>query len=221
METKSIDTHPKIKEFAVQAKTEICVDKVLREFNRHGELLRIHLNSYRELSMLYEIAAGFHQDEDTAGHCLEFGTFRGGSAVIMGLALREYHKEIPLFTIDSYHTDVNHINSLIAQQVFSRFDLKDFICPIIYPDLEALSLLAPPFRLIFLDSDHSYTQKTRAISVAMERLVTDGWLLIHDYHAGCRGTVNAVNEFLDSQDLYDIEVFRITGTIGIHLLGKR
>ncbi len=220
METKSIDPHPKIKEFVVQDKTELWVDKVLREFDRHGELLQIHLNSCRELSMLYEIAAGLHQDEDTAGHCLEFGTFRGASAIIMGLALKEYHKEIPLFTIDKYHRDVNHINSLIAQQVFSQFDLKDFICPIIYPDLEALSFLDPKLRLIFLDSDHSYEHKTGAIWTAMERLVTDGWLLIHDYHVECRGTVNAVNDFLDSQDLYDIEVFRITGTIGIHLHGR-
>ena len=182
------------------------------------------------LSTLYELAAGYHTSPDHhRGYCLELGTHRGGSASVMASAIRDSGtKYKPLFTVDSYlpfdsdeHRRIVTDSYLIAREAFHKLDLTEYVCPIIYDDLSYLRFWTLPTRVIYLDSSHQYGHSKEAIQIVMNKLMVDGWLALHDYvDEKWSGVIPALNEFLDEQTQYDLDVYDAGGTlVCLHLKG--
>ena len=76
-----------------------------------------------------------------------------------------------------------------------------------YDDRGFFDFWTMPVRLIFIDTSHTYEQTKLEIEKSIPHIVNDGWLALHDYHDAHPGVVCAVNEFLDSQTEYDLEVY--------------
>ena len=160
-----------------------------------------------EACILYELAANYHaNDPILRGYCLELGTYKGGSASIIATALRQHGLDSPLFTLDrTYQPE--------TEEKFRQLGLTHDVCQIIYDDLSYLRFWHLPTRFIYLDSNHQYAVVKEAIPLLMRCLAPGGWLAMHDYiDESWSGVISAVNEFLDTQKLYDLEVF-IMGTL--------
>ncbi len=154
-----------------------------------------------QAAVLYEIAVNHHSPNNTRGYCLELGTFEGGSAAIIGSALRiRPHLSSPLFAVDQAYQSK-------SKQRWNKLDIYDKICYVIYDDYSFLNYWHLPTRLLLIDSDHEYEPMKRLIPPALKCVSEGGWLVMHDYENGWPGVVRAVNEFLDQQTFYELEVF--------------
>ena len=155
----------------------------------------------QQAAVLYEIAANYHSPNNLRGYCLELGTFEGGSAAIIGSALaRHPHLSQPLFTVDRSYQEK-------AKTRWEDLGIHDKICHVTYDDYAFLNFWHLPTRLILIDSDHEYEPVKRLILPSMKCLSDGGWLVMHDYEPGWDGVVSAVNEFLDQQTFYELEIF--------------
>ena len=132
----------------------------------------------------------------------------------------------PVFTIDHYIPFDDDASKqyvadsyAIAREIFHKLNLTEYICQIIYNDLAFLRFWTLPTRLIYLDSAHHYGHTKEAIYMLMDKLMLDGWLVLHDY-VETRGVLPALNEFLDEQTQYDIDIYAAAGSdrlVCIHL----
>ena len=198
-------------------------DETFRRVREIEDVLRVDKSAIwggsKVLSTLYELAAGYHTGgNNREGYCLELGTHRGGSASVMASALKDSNtKYKPLFTIDSYIPFSDGSNQQfvadsyrIAREAFHKLGLTEYVCPVIYDDLSFLRFWTLPTRLVYLDSSHHYGHTKEGIQMLMSRLMPDGWLALHDYLEADESYIAvlpALNDFLDEQTQYDLEVF--------------
>ena len=177
---------------------------------------------------LYEIARGYHNEPETEGYVIEFGTNRGGTASVMASAIRDSGAVFkPLITMDIYR-DHEHSNNvytdyyLESRQVFYELGLAlEYVCPIMFESYKFMDFWNQPARLIFIDTGHFYELTKLEIEKSIPHIVDDGWLVLHDYHDDLPGVIRAVNEFLDSHTEYDLEVyFAERSLVCIHLKSK-
>ena len=213
-------------------------DFPFKDFNRSQKIAEgvcdmIHQNDDSiwifgdERAALYELAAGYHNKPETEGYIVDFGTHRGASACIMGTALRDTKSAYqPLFTVDPYSfSDFGTQSYLEARESFRRVrGMRVFICAMIYEDLRFLEFWNLPTRLIFIDTSHQYDHTKLEIEKSIPHVMDDGWLLLHDYgDEPWNGDVKrAVNEFLDNQTEYDLEVFFVPDClVCLHVKGRR
>ncbi len=61
-----------------------------------------------------------------------------------------------------------------------------------------------PFRLAFIDGDHSYDAVCNDIRLAENRLAEGGWICFDDAHTSYAGVNQAINELIISNPRYDI-----------------
>ena len=202
-----------------------------------------------ELSVLYELAAGLH--DDLEGYCLEFGTYCGGSAAVMAYGLMDSGiKHQPLVTVDTYRAvwsaykdlspfyffppssmkvsdvDPNTRAYIVSRELWSMMGIDGYICRIIYDHfLYMTKFWDKPTRLIFLDGDHSYEYTKMMLNVCMNLLMVGGWLVVHDYtyrrkdNSDYCGVMQAVNEFLDER-LDSVDTYDALGETGMILLKR-
>ena len=176
-----------------------------------------------EQVLLYELAGGIHDDVEY-GHILEIGTDYGSSTAVMALGARDNGKELPVFTLDLFRHytpdkhEADRLNDRLrnVRRSFHELDLIDQVCQIICNDKTYLPFWDLPIRLAFVDASHSYSAVTREIHMIRNYLVSGGWVVFHDYvHRLEYGVTPAVNQFIDSQPLYSIRVFRCESMVAI------
>ena len=180
---------------------EIGRDESLDETGNWVDEMSI-ISKDNQAAVLYELAANLHAlPYQYRGYCLELGTWEGGSAAIIAGALKnDPYLASPMFTVDiSYQSK--------TRERWDKMEIRDRICQVIYDDFSFLHFWHLPTRLILIDGDHEYDSVKRLILPAMKCLAEGGWCVFHDYEPGWDGVVRAVNEFLDSQELYELEIF--------------
>ena len=189
-----------------------------------------------ECLLLYELAYGYHNKPETEGFVLDFGTHRGASSSIMGSAVRDSINDgnsnivSPVMTVDLYpyrtngeddfHTD----NYLQARESFIRSGLiHTDVCFVMYDDRKFFSFWNNPIRIAFIDTSHDYVHTKIEIDNIMPRILDDGWVVFHDYsdEEWGDGVKRAINEFLDTQEVYDLDVYFVEYSIVcFHVKGR-
>ena len=163
-------------------------------------------HSDSELCVFYELVAGYHGSID--GCCLQLGLFHGGSACVMGIALRDcgitaYNS---VLAIDPYsqelvsHYDESHHEQayIKARRNIQSLNLQKFVCPVISEDVDFIhKFWQKPIRVCHIDTTHTYEQTCKEIEAVLPFCVSDAWLLFHDYNEYYPDNVTAVNEFID------------------------
>ena len=71
-----------------------------------------------ELQLLYEIAVGIHDSQPTRGNIIQLGTYRGGGAAVLGLAVKDRGMGELAVTVDSFqyspHAAHKHGNPILC-----------------------------------------------------------------------------------------------------------
>lgn len=168
-------------------------------------------HTYEEMCAFYELAAGYH--DAASGYTMQFGISSGGSAVIMGMALRESRNDYatPLVAIDPYlsvETGYEIESQRVAKDNIQRLGLAAFVCPITYTAFEFVDAFwDKPVRLAVIDTIHSYKQTKQETACILPYMVKGGWLVVHGYHPKSIGCVEYINELIDTLEIS--EVFRV------------
>ena len=167
--------------------------------------------SLDEYIVLYEIARGYHDDPDTKGYVVEYGTNRGASASVMARGLLDSSDEIlfPVFTIDPFHKEYWGDNAhRDSREVFTLLGLlHEYVCPMTSLSYEVQKWWNLPIRVLFVDAGHGYRSTKREIFDSLPFLVDKGWIICHDYEEEYLDVVRAVNAFLDSPDAEGIKIY--------------
>jgi predicted O-methyltransferase YrrM len=121
---------------------------------------------------LYELA--YSSD----GPILEIGTYRGKSAVLMAMALRDAGRAGPVVSLD-----VDAEALAVARLLADERGLADRVA-LVRGTAEALFRSLPALRpgLVFLDGDHSKRGVARDLRALENHVPSGGLLLFHDYH---------------------------------------
>ena len=164
--------------------------------------------SFDEACVLYELAAGLHDTRsfDTF-NILELGTDAGHSSCIMGYALDDYNLDACVTTVDMAG---GNKRAAMAREAFGKTCLANrYVCPLNFESVSFLRRLCRGlYRIILIDSDHSYQHVKNEIKYLLPHLEPGGWLVFHDYDP--KGFLDpdleikvavAVDEFLDETDL--------------------
>ena len=209
--------------------SQAAVNKIVETIRTDNDSVWVWFD---ERIALYELARGYHNKPETQGYILEFGSHRGASACIMGTGVRDSGTTFkPVFTLDPYFyngDDLNHFNTqsyLQARAAYAKTGLaNNYVCPMIFNDLELLKFWNLPTRLIFIDTSHQYEHTKQEIEQAISHVMDDGWLVLHDYCDKSWGqeVIRALNEFLDEQIEYDLDVYFVKGSlVCIHVNGRK
>ena len=172
---------------------------------------------------LYELAFGLHNNPETEGHIVEFGSYRGASACVMGQAIKDSRThDSTLFAVDPYnkeHSGITDYAYIVARENYYRLKLTDYICPIICTCLTFLKFWDLPVRLAYLDAGHKYEDTKKEIASILPYIVTDGWLVCDDYADIMTNKVMpALDKFLDEQKQYTLEVFQEKAQAYVHVM---
>jgi predicted O-methyltransferase YrrM len=125
-----------------------------------------------DAEQLYRLAAS------TPGPILEIGTYRGKSAVLMALAVKQANRDTTLFTLD-----INPAALRFARRQATAFAVADTIV-FVRGTSRAFARAYPRMRptLTFVDGDHS-AHGVRRDLVVLESIVPEGGkLLFHDFN---------------------------------------
>lgn len=205
------------------SKTQAIVDQIIERIDTGPGTI---WNPISHFYNLYELAFGLHNNPETEGHIVEFGSYRGASACVMGQAKKDAGKyDTPIFAVDPYyksHSGLFDSAYVIARENYHRFKLSNYvspiICPIICPCLTFLEFWDLPIRLAYLDAGHRYQDTKEEIAAILPHIVPDGWLVCDDY-ADADGTkvMPALDDFLNEQKQYNLEVFQDKNQAYVHV----
>lgn len=170
--------------------TKAKVDELLTGMGGPGVILQANPDV---AWVLYEIAYGLHSPRQ--GYIYEFGTFRGGSAIVIGSGMRDsgnYHR--PMVTVDLYPQPE-------TEPMIHQFELEKHICRALCNDLElyeGVLVNSTPIQFLYFDSDHSEQHTYEVLTVCFPHIMSGGWLGVHDYvHSDFSNAIPGVNRFLD------------------------
>ena len=160
-----------------------------------------------ELQLLYEIAVGIHDSQSTRGNIIQLGTYRGGGAAVLGLAVKTRGLGELAVTVDSFQYSPReyhkHGNLRASTALFESLSLQRHIASVWHDDLSYIhNFLNCPVRMVILDSTHSYEHVSRQLEIIETKIISGGWILIHDYTLNPRyeGVVRAVNGWHSRQN---------------------
>ena len=179
------------------------------------------LHSRFELDVLYELAYGMHDLPGTSGHIIHCGMHRGGSICVMAQAVRDSGSMLkPVIGIDPYvkefrrtQPDFRNNACMLMYDNIHKLSLEDCICPILFDDTKFFDMFSIPSRIIFIDSSHLYDHTKEEIRLLLPNLVNNGWLVFHNY-APKEDVVTVVNEFIDNQTDYDLNLYYLADIPG-------
>ena len=164
---------------------------------------------------------------------IEIGTLFGGSAVLMGLILKELYPEEPweiwcIDPMDSYYgkgTDIVSGSSLSKDVFWSnirRFGVPESkvqVLPYLSTDERLLENLPDKnVDILFVDGDHTYKGVWNDLELAMYHMDCPRYIVVHDYDTRHKDVVDAVHNFIGIRaDYYPVFI----GGLSIVLKGKK
>lgn len=169
-----------------------------------------------KLMNLYMILQyGLPQLED--GDIVEFGSYKGGSAIFMGSLLRAHGASRKVYALDTYAgmPETDKVRDLHRKGDFIDTDIDDFRRGIAAAGLENWvvpvqgvftdsfpTLLAAEGKIALAHVDCDiYDGVKYAIEVSRPRMVTDGFIVFDDpLHGSCLGAMQAIEETLLHED---------------------
>ena len=214
--------------FVNQLQDEIFKDAPLRA-HQHLSLMGAD-----EQAMLYEIALGLHNEPDTRGYVLEFGSWCGASSVLLTKAMLQKNDGcLPVVAVDPYaYTPENPfdpatVTYLESRRMHNRFGPEVYygLIRVIAPDLNFLRVWNQPIRMLFIDTTGQYNHTRDEIYQSLPHMVDDSWLVFHDYYEPYQeGLIQAFDEFVTTQTDWDLEPYRFSeqfdevhSIVGIHM----
>ncbi len=195
----------------------ICL-KVAQDNRNVTDSAYVVQHSQAELLALHEIAARTHDTVHLDGHVLQCGMFCGGSAFMMGHALRDdASNKHPLVAIDSYTKDYRPLRQLFDDAYFEmrenlwEFRLHEHVTAVLSDTVSFLThFWNAPLRVAFIDASHHYEPTLNELNLIIPHLVDGGWLILHDmFSEDTPGVQRAVNEVFESKDLHEFEFYRM------------
>lgn len=172
-------------------------------------------HTMEELYFLYDLARGDFDSPGLQGYILQAGVFCGGSACVLAIALRDARRtDKPAIGVDVFRkagwsvfgSEHVHRAYIEARQNMIALNLHDWLCLSMCSDVVFAEFLRRRFRIIVLDSDHTYKHVLRQLNVMTPLVVDSGFMVIHDYYETHCGVKQAVDEYFDS---YAHRKFRI------------
>ena len=139
-----------------------------------------------------------------SGSILELGTFRGKSAIIMGLS--SYDKNINIYTIDNFKVaklvedkSETEAEARVIKNI-EDFGVQDKVKLITKDSNEASKTWSVPLDLLFIDADHTYERVKDDILNFVPHLKPGGFLIFHDYTNPFGGVKQAIEATLKKDD---------------------
>lgn len=158
------------------------------------------LHTFQEMVHLYQIALGIFDEPKMQGDIVQCGTYRGGTAALLGTAVKKRKLEEIVLTIDNFiPIEMEPHRKLLANLVG-----QNHVISVWSDDSFFLNRFLPEsIRMWVLDSSHTYDHVCYQLKLITERLASGGWVVVHDYteHYNGRfleGVVKAVDEWLDT-----------------------
>lgn len=169
---------------------------------------RVIWHSRDELSFLYQLASGMYDSSDMVGHVFQGGAFCGGSACLLGLALKESdHKYKPAIAVDiwrhgspdpKFQVEMGWAHAE-ARLSMLKLELEHHLYFVMGENTVFLdNFMNSPIRLGFLDSSHSYKGTLLETHAILKRIAWRGWLVFHDYFKENLKVSHAVNEIFNA-----------------------
>ena len=164
-----------------------------------------HIQS--ELFLLYDLAAGVYDATAVPGYVFQCGIYCGGSACVMGTALKDNPiLPRPMIAIDKYTNPLDALRQDISNAFIEtrlnqhKHNLTKFLYIVVGNDLDYVKhFWHAPIRLVFIDSSHSYQHTLSEIRAFIPHVSDGGYMIFHDYFVDKQdGVQAAVNEFFNS-----------------------
>lgn len=165
---------------------------------QHGNPIQ---HTPEELRMLYEVACGAHDSTKIEGDIVQCGTWKGGTARLMGEAVMRRNLGETVVTIDNFQGNGEQSRHIFAvhKEILNELVMSDCVVSVWHDDIHYLSRFpVSRLRMAVLDSQHSYKHVIRQISLVNRLLIFNGWLVVHDFTE--EGPRAAINEYLESVD---------------------
>lgn len=168
---------------------------------------RVVWHSRDELSFLYQLASGMYDTRDMAGYVFQGGVFCGGSALALGLGLKESnHKYKPAIAVDiwrhdspdpKFHIEIGRAYAE-ARQSLLELGLEHYLYFVMGVNEVVLDkFMNCPIRIGFLDSSHCYEGTLKETRSILKWIAWKGWLVFHDYFEESVDVSKAVNEIFN------------------------
>jgi len=159
----------------------------------------------------------FGLPEIEAGDIIEFGSFRGGSAIFMGSLLRSFGSQAQIFALDTYAgmPETDAVRDMHRKGNFSQTNIDEFRRII---NDNGLGDIVIPVQGVFVDTFPGLVADGRKISLAhvdcdlydgvkyaieasRPHMVKDGYFVFDDpLHGSCLGAMQAIEETLLHED---------------------
>jgi predicted O-methyltransferase YrrM len=171
-------------------------------------------------------------DQSTAGSIVEFGSFRGGSAIFLASVCRSLGLNVKVYGLDTFEgmppadkaidahnagdfsgVDLNELRAYVESLGLS--DRLEFVQGIFEATAPALLARIPPVLLAHIDCD-IYPSVAYSWDVVKPHMANGGYVAFDDAHAsGCLGATEVVEEMVIRRDGLNCEqiwphfVFRV------------
>ena len=221
-----------LKDFEFVDKPE-SLEKVQQIRDAFGPVENLNYTLDEELAALFELARGTHHTQTQEGYCIELGTYRGVTAMVMAQAIKESRIVLPpVFTVDSYvpssfrlYPEHNKLMPLafedgvlgdkylqkqgadkmgLARMIAYKLGLQDYLAQVIHDSLRFLRLFNLPIRFAYIDSSHDFTTCYNEAMLIKQRLVPGGAIAFHNNEIP--SVMNAMSCLFD-----DEKCFRLHG----------
>jgi len=175
----------------------------LAEVRMLPRLIRSHLWAMPEHELL---TLGAITRMVAPNRVIEFGTFQGGSTLVMAANMDEGGRVVTIDLDPSQRTTHEHglgtgllefdLGCLFRGTRFEQMIEQRYSNTLLVDDGD----LVGGADLVFIDADHTYPFATRDTAKALTFVRPGGWLLWHDYtwapeNSECAGVTKAVNDF--------------------------
>lgn len=132
---------------------------------------------------------------------VEIGTYHGDTSVLLGKALQEMKRPIPVVAIDPFErvqprrwnpagSLARYLNNLRAHK------LEDVCFPIVAFSYQAAQILGKQIALLIVDGDHEYASVQQDLLLFAPKVRAGGLIFVDDYVPAYPGVMRAVDEFL-------------------------
>lgn len=190
-------------------------------------VMRLDINSIfhadLDLDVLYELAYGYHNASEDwdRGYVVNCGVHHGGSLCVMGEAVRRNRSVLkPVIGIDPYlntaiegkegsSKELWDIAYRTSRENIHHFGLEYFVCPVIFGAAAFFDVAKFRSRVILIDTSHIYEETKKEIEMLMPSLIDGGWVVFDDYFPRHSDVMIAVNEFIDTQQTWDLDLYSI------------
>ena len=158
-----------------------------------------------QLWVFYEMALGLHTDNN--GWIFEFGTYRGGSAGVLGSGLKHSQSPFtPMVTIDNNTVGKDRefaTKQTITREVVHQLGLDEHVATVTFEDLRFFQsfLSDKPIQFILHDSNPTNHHAYQFLNACFPKVITGGWIGVHDYVHRDEGSnvIADVNRFLNEK----------------------